>query len=107
MSVTFRDFEKLSLKVGRIATAEKIPGFTKIMKVEVDIGERRMQAIAGGAQYYSPQVLSGKRVIVITNMESKTITGIKSEVMLLAADLNGKPIWLTVEGDVPAGTTVR
>jgi len=40
-------------------------------------------------------------------MESKTIAGVKSEVMLLAADLNGKPVWLTVEEDVPAGTTVR
>jgi len=107
MSVAFKEFEKLSLKVGKIVVAEEIPGLTKIMKVEVDIGERRAQAVAGGAQYYSPQDLLGKRVIVITNMESKTIAGVKSEVMLLAADLNGRPIWLTVEGDVPVGTTVR
>lgn len=107
MCITLKDFEKLSLKVGKIVTAERIPGLTKIMKVEVDLGEKRAQAIAGGAQYYSPQDLLGRRVIVITNMESKTIAGIKSEVMLLAADLNGKPIWLTTEGDVPVGTTVR
>jgi len=107
MSVTLKDFEKLSLKVGKIVTAERIPGLTKIMKVEVDIGEKQAQAIAGGAQYYSPEDLLGRRVIVITNMESKTIAGIRSEVMLLAADLNGKPIWLTAEGDVPVGTTVR
>ena len=107
MSVAFKDFEKLSLKVGKIVSAEKIPGLTKIMKVEVDIGERRAQAIAGGAQYYAPQELLGRHVIVITNMESKIIAGVRSEVMLLAADLNGKPIWLTVEGDVPVGTTVR
>ena len=107
MSVTFKDFEKLSLKVGKITASERIPGLTKIMKVEVDLGEKRAQAIAGGAQYYNPQDLLGKRVIVITNMESKTIAGITSEVMLLAADFNGKPIWLTVEEDVPTGTTVR
>jgi len=107
MSVAFKEFEKLSLKVGKIVVAEKIPGLTKIMKVEVDIGERRALAVAGGAQYYSPQDLLGKRVIVITNMEPKTIAGVTSEVMLLAADLNGRPIWLTVEGDVPVGTTVR
>ena len=107
MSVTFKDFEKLSMKVGRIAASERIPGLTKIMKVEIDLGEKRAQAIAGGAQYYRPQDLIGKRVIVITNMEPKTIAGIKSEVMLLAADCNGRPIWLTVEEDVPTGTTVR
>jgi len=107
MSVTIKDFEKLSFKVGKIVTAERIPGLTKIMKVEVDIGDRRAPAIAGGAQYYSPEDLMGKKVIVITNMESKTIANIKSEVMLLAADLNGKPIWLTVQDDVPVGTIVR
>lgn len=107
MSVTPKDLEKLSLKVGKIVTATRIPGLTKIMKVEVDLGERQAEAIAGGAQYYSPQDLLGRRVIVITNMEAKNIAGIKSEVMLLAADLNGKPIWLTTDGDVPVGTTVR
>jgi len=107
MSVSFKDFGKLSLKVAKIQAAERIPGLTKILKVEVDIGEKRAQAIAGGAQYYTPEQLVGRRVIVITNMESKTIAGIESEVMLLAADLNGRPVWLTVEEDVPAGTTVR
>ncbi len=107
MSVTPKDLEKLSLKVGKIVTAARIPGLTKIMKVEVDLGERQAEAIAGGAQYYSPQDLLGRRVIVITNMEAKNIAGIKSEVMLLAADLNGKPIWLTTDVDVPVGTTVR
>jgi tRNA-binding protein len=107
MCITLKDFEKLSLKVGKIVTAERIPGLTKVMKVEVDVGERRARAIAGGAQYYSPQDLLGKRVIVVANMESKTIAGIRSEVMLLAADLNGRPVWITTEGDVPVGTTVR
>jgi tRNA-binding protein len=107
MCVTLKDFEKFSLKVGKIVMAERIPGLTKIMKVEVDIGDRRAQAVAGGAQYYSPEDLLGRRVIVITNMESKSIAGIRSELFLLAADLNGKPIWLTAEGGVPAGTTVR
>jgi methionine--tRNA ligase beta chain len=107
MSVTFKDFEKLSLKVGRITAAERIPGLSKIMKVEVDVGERTAQAIAGGGLYYDTKDLLGKHVIVVTNMEPKTIAGIKSEVMLLAADFNGKPIWLTVGEDVPIGTTVR
>jgi methionine--tRNA ligase beta chain len=101
------DFDKLSLKVGKITAAERIPGMTKILKVQVDTGERVAQAVAGGAQFYEPEAFVGKRVIVITNMETKTIKGVKSEVMLLAADLNGKPVWLTVEEDVPAGTKVR
>ena len=107
MSVSFKDFEKLEFKVGKITAAEKIPGMKKILKVQVDLGDRTAQAIAGGAEFYEPSSFVGKRVIVLTNMESKIIAGVKSEVMLLAADLQGKPIWATVEGDVPAGTKVR
>lgn len=107
MDITFKDFEKLSLKVGKITAAEKIPGMKKILKVQVDIGERTATAIAGGAEFYEPSSFVGKRVVVLTNMEPKTIAGVKSEVMLLAADLQGKPIWVTVEEDVPSGTKVR
>ena len=107
MSVSFNNFEKLAFRVGKIISAERIPGMKKILKVQVDIGERTAQAIAGGAEFYEPTSFIGKRVVVLTNMETKTIAGVKSEVMLLAADLDGKPIWVTVEEDVPAGTKVR
>jgi methionine--tRNA ligase beta chain len=107
MSVTFNDFEKLSLQVGKITAAEKIPGKSKILKVQVDVGNRIAQAIVGGAQYYEPQTYIGKRVIALTNLETKIVGGIKSEIMLLAADLNGRPIWLTIDEDAPPGTKVR
>jgi methionine--tRNA ligase beta chain len=105
--ITFSDFEKLSLKVGKITSAERIPSMKKILKVQVDIGARIATAIAGGAEFYEPNSFIGKRVVVLTNMEAKTIAGVKSEVMLLAADFQGRPIWLTVEEDIPAGTKVR
>lgn len=79
----------------------------KILKVQVDVGDRTAQAIAGGAEFYEPSSFVGKQVVVLTNMEPKVIAGVKSEVMLLAADLNGKPIWVTISDDVPAGTIVR
>lgn len=107
MGVSFKDFEKLAIRVGKITAAESIPGMKKILRVQVDIGDKVAQAIAGGAEFYEPSSFIGKRVIVLTNMEAKTIAGVKSEVMLLAADLKGKPIWVTVEEDVPAGTKIR
>ncbi len=106
-NVSFKDFEKLAFRVGKVTAAERIPGMNKILKVVVDIGERTAQAIAGGAEFYEPSSFIGKRVVVLTNMEAKTIGGVKSEVMLLAADLRGKPVWVTVDDDVPAGTKVR
>jgi methionine--tRNA ligase beta chain len=107
MSVSFKDFEKLAFRVGKITAAERVPGMKRIFKVFVDVGGNVAQAIAGGGEFYEPSSLVGKQVIVVTNMEAKTIAGVKSEVMLLAADLQGKPIWATVEADVPAGTKVR
>ncbi|MGA8904038.1 MAG: tRNA-binding protein, partial [Candidatus Bathyarchaeia archaeon] len=67
MSVSFKDFEKLQFKVGKITAAEKIPGMKKILKVQVDLGDRTAQAIAGGAEFYEPSSFVGKRVIVLTN----------------------------------------
>ena len=105
--IAFSDFEKLSLCVGKITAAEKIAGMKKILKVQVDVGDRIATAIAGGAEFYEPESFVGRRVVVLTNMEPKTIAGVQSEVMLLAADFHGKPIWLTVDEDIPAGTKVR
>jgi methionine--tRNA ligase beta chain len=102
-----KDFEKLELRVGKITAAERIPGMKKILKVTVDVGDKVAQAIAGGAEFYEPSGFVGKRVVVLANMESKTIAGVKSEVILLAADFQGKPVWLTVEENVPAGTRIR
>jgi methionine--tRNA ligase beta chain len=107
MAITFAEFQKLEFKTGKITAAERIPGMKKIMKVQIDIGNRVAQAIAGGAEFYEPGQMVGKRVVVLTNMETKTIAGVKSEVMLLAADFQGRPIWLTVDEDIPPGTNVR
>jgi methionine--tRNA ligase beta chain len=107
VSVSFSDFQKLAFKVGRITSAERIPNMRKVLKVQVDIGDRTAQAIAGGAEFYDPSSFLGRQVVVLTNMEPKVIAGVKSEVMLLAADLQGKPIWVTVSEEAPPGTTVR
>jgi methionine--tRNA ligase beta chain len=107
VSVSFSDFQKLAFKVGRITSAERIPNMRKVLKVQVDIGDRTAQAIAGGAEFYDPSSFVGRQVVVLTNMKPKVIAGVKSEVMLLAADLQGKPIWVTVSEEAPPGTTVR
>jgi tRNA-binding protein len=107
MSVSYEDFQRLQLRVGQVVKASKIPGKDRILAVEIDVGGRTVQAIAGGAEYYKPEDFMGKRVVVVINLESRTIAGMKSEAMLLAADVNGKPIWLTVDGEVPAGSPVR
>ena len=63
--------------------------------------------IIGGAQYYRPEDIVGKTVIVIANLEPKKMAGVESNAMLLAADVDDKPFWLTVTEDVPLGSPIK
>ena len=63
--------------------------------------------IIGGAQYFLPEEMVGKTVIVIANLEPKKMAGVESNAMLLAADVDDKPFWLTVNEDVPLGSPIK
>ena len=106
-SITYDDFAKLEIRVAKITEVEKIPGKTKIVRGIIDLGEEKRQVIIGGAEYYQPEELVNKKVIVLANLEPRKIGGIESNAMLLAADLNDKPFWLTVNEDVPLGTKIK
>jgi len=107
MSVRYDDFKKLDLRVANILKIEKIPGKTKIVKGEIDLGDETRDVIIGGAEFYEPEDLIGKTVIVVANLESKKMAGVESNAMLLAADINDKPFWLTVGSEVPPGTKIK
>ena len=107
MSVRYDDFKKLDLRVANILKIEKIPGKTKIVKGEIDLGDETRDVIIGGAEFYEPEDLIGKTVIVVANLESKKMGGVESNAMLLAADINDKPFWLTVDPQVPPGAKIK
>ena len=107
MSITYDDFAKLDIRIAKIISIEKIPGKTKIVKGTIDLGSEKRDLIIGGAEFYPPEDLIGKTVVAIVNLETKKIAGIESNAMLLAADLNDKPFWLTVTDDVPLGTKIK
>ena len=73
----------------------------------IDLGDEKREVVIGGAEYYQPEELVGKTVVVIANLEPRKIAGFESNAMLLAADLNDKPFWLTVQEDVPLGTKIK
>lgn len=107
MTITYDDFAKLDIRVARITSTEKIPGKTKIIKGTIDLGSETRSLIIGGAQFFDPEELVGKTVIAITNLEPKTVGGVESNAMLLAADSDEKPFWLTVDESVPLGTKIK
>jgi len=107
MEISYDDFTKLDLRVAKIDSVEAIPGKSKIVKGIVDLGDEKRVVIIGGADFYQPEDLVGKTVIIVANLEPKKLAGIESNAMLLAADVNDKPYWLTVIEDVPLGTKIK
>lgn len=102
----FEDFEKLDIRIGEIKSAEKIEKSDKLLKLKIDVGQEK-QCIAGIAKDYSPSELVGKKVVVVTNLEPVKLMGLVSEVMILAADVDGKAILLKPDRDVKPGTKIR
>ena len=105
--ISYNDFSKLDLRVAKILVAEKIPGKSRILKGQIDLGSEKRDVIIGGAEFFEPNEMIGKTVIVIANLETKKLAGIESNAMLLAADVNDKPYWLTVSDDVPVGAKIK
>ena len=106
-NISYDDFSKLDLRVAKIIATEPIPGKSRIIKGTIDLGDDQRDVIIGGAQYYQPDELVGKTVIVVANLEPKKMAGVESNAMLLAADVDDKPFWLTVDGDVPLGSPIK
>lgn len=103
--VTFDEFGKLDIRIGRITSAENIKGSDKLLKLEVDIGEKR-QVVAGIAQSHSPGALVGKQVVLLANMKPARLFGVESRGMILAADTDGA-VLLEPEREVMEGTKIR
>ncbi|NIU02106.1 MAG: tRNA-binding protein, partial [Nitrosopumilaceae archaeon] len=70
-------------------------------------GTEKRDVVIGGAQYYEIEDLVGKVVVAIVNLEPKKLAGIESNAMLLAADVEDRPYWLTVKDDIPLGSKIK
>ena len=107
-NISYNDFAKLDIRVAKIISTEPIEGKSKIIKSQIDLGnDDKRDVIIGGAQYYRPDDIVGKTVIVIANLEPKKMAGVESNAMLLAADVDDKPYWLTINEDVPLGSPIK
>jgi len=105
--VTFEEFKKMDLRVAKILKAERVPGTTKLLKMEADIGGEKRQMVAGVADTYAPEDLVGKECIVIVNLKPAVIRGIESQAMLLAAVIDDKAVIPFFDRELPPGAKVR
>jgi len=106
--ISIEEFARLDIRVGKVVRAERVPGARKLVRLEVDIGEAEpRQLVAGIAEFYRPEELVGLNVVVLANLKPKKFMGVESRGMILAADVDGRPVLLTTLSDVPPGTRVR
>ncbi len=105
--VSYDDFAKLQFQVGEILKCEAVPKSKKLLCSQVKIGSKVHQIVSGIKLHYSPEEMVGKKVMVLVNLEPKTIAGVVSEGMLLCAeDAEGNLALLTPEKKMPAGAEI-
>ena len=105
--ITIDEFRKVSLRVGKVAAAERVPKSTKLLKLQVDIGTEQRQIVAGIAAKYAPEDLIGKRVVIVANMKPAKLMGVESQGMVLAAGDDEVSALLTTIEDVPPGSKIK
>jgi methionyl-tRNA synthetase len=105
--LTIDEFARLELVVGTVREAEQVPKSKKLVRILVDIGEDEpRQIVAGIAERYEAAALVGRQIVVVTNLKPAKLMGVESRGMLLAATVNGDPILLGVDEEVPNGSRV-
>ncbi len=109
--INIDDFLKVELRVGEIKVAERIPKADKLLRFEIDLGEEKpRQILAGLAEYYEPETLVGRKVVVVANLKPRMMRGLESQGMICAASLENsddKPAIATFLEDVEIGARLK
>jgi methionine--tRNA ligase beta chain len=105
--ITFADFEKNDLRIGKIVEAIQVPESKKLIKIVVDFGSEKRQAVAGLLKHYKPEELVGKKCVFLLNLQRRMLAGIESQCMILAAeDAAGNISLLQPEKDIVEGSKI-
>jgi methionyl-tRNA synthetase len=108
--ISIDDFLKVELRVGEVKIAERVPNADKLLRLEVDLGEDKpRQLLAGLAEYYDPDKLIGRKVVVVANLKPRKMRGLESQGMICAASLDEEdpPALATVQEDVKIGARLK
>ena len=101
--ISLEEFSKIDLRVATVIQAERIPRASKLLKLEIDMGERRT-IVAGIARKYAPEDLVGKQIIVVANLKPVKLMGVVSNGMLIAAVDDSGPTLAVLDRHVDPGT---
>ena len=106
--VSFNEWEKLDIRVGKILKVEEIENADKLYKLEVDVGEDKPRTlVAGIKQHYKAKELTGKQVVIFCNLEPRKLKGIQSQGMVLAAVNDEKISLLKPDKEMQEGSKIK
>ena len=107
-TIKYEDFTKIDLRVAKILEAEKVDGSDKLVRLQIDLGDLgKRQLVAGIGAVYTPEILVGKQIVIVANLEPRKLMGHESQGMLLAASDELGPVLLAPESEVPLGTGIK
>lgn len=105
--ITIEDFAKVQLKVAKVLTCEHVEGADKLLKMTLSLGDLgTRQVVSGIAKHYTPDEMTGKKVVLVSNLKPAVLRGIESQGMILAAAKGKKLSLVTIDGDIPEGTAI-
>jgi methionine--tRNA ligase beta chain len=104
--ITFEEFKKVEIRVGKVTAAEKVADADRLLKLQVDFGEFQRQILSGIAEFYQPEELVGKSLPFVVNLEYRKFKGEESQGMLMATGVDGKVVLLEPASEVPEGSEV-
>jgi methionyl-tRNA synthetase len=105
--ITFDEFQKFDMRVGKIIEASQVPNSKKLIKLLVDFGSEKRQAVAGLLKYYKPEELVDKKCVFLLNLQRRMLAGLESQCMVLAAeDSVGNVTVLVPEKDIAEGSKI-
>lgn len=104
--ITIDDFGKIELKTAKVIECEKVEKSRRLLRIVVDTGDERRQIISSISDYYDPDELIGKTLIVVANLKKAKIMGLESEGMLLAAERDDFLTLVTTDRESPAGMRI-
>ena len=105
--ISIDDFAKVSLVAAKVLECEPVPKSDKLLRLTVDIGKEKRQVASGIAKWYAPEDLIGKKVILVENLKTAVLRGVKSQGMILASDSGDTVKVVFLDDSVPAGAKVR
>jgi methionine--tRNA ligase beta chain len=108
LEISFDEFQKLDIRVGKITEANQIPSSRNLIRMIVDFGTEKRQAVAGLLQWYKPEDLVGKKCAFILNLQRRKMMGVESQCMIFAAeDDKGNVVVLQPEKDIAQGARIH